>query len=337
MVSRRTVYAAVAIIILAIASSVGTYYLTRPPPPKPYDKVILALGFAPTGAYSWAYVGLDKGYYDDEGIIVTIQSSQGSSDAATKVSTGRVDFADVGLEALIPMISQGAAIKAVGLECQKTQAGIIIDNASGIKVPKDMEGRSFAAVPGAIGLVLFPAFAKNNGIDVNKVKIITISPASLVAVIKARQVDGAIGSIRDASVINVMGEPCFTWCYADYGLPVLGSAIVTSNKLINEKPDVIHRFLRASYKAMAYSISNPQEAVNILIKYVPELKANEELARWQTVILQMDPQIKAGKKGTDFGIMDSSLVEQTNNIVSEGLKISPKVSVQNIYTNDFLK
>src|SRR5574341_285105 len=62
------------------------------------EKLTFALNFVPYGIHAAFYAALDKGFYDQANLDVTIQRGTGSADTVTKVATGSVEvgFADAG-------------------------------------------------------------------------------------------------------------------------------------------------------------------------------------------------------------------------------------------------
>jgi len=65
------------------------------------------------------------------------------------------------------------------------------------------------------------------------------------------------------------------WGAADYGVPTLGLAYVTSASFLKANPDALTRFLRAALRGIAYAQENVDEAVQIALKYNgPETRAD---------------------------------------------------------------
>jgi ABC-type nitrate/sulfonate/bicarbonate transport system substrate-binding protein len=57
---------------------------------------------------------------------------------------------------------------------------------------------------------------------------------------------------------------------ADYGAPTLGLTYIATEAFIDEKPDVVLRFLKAVLKGIQYASSNRQEAVDIVLQFAPQ-------------------------------------------------------------------
>ena len=74
------------------------------------------------------------------------------------------------------------------------------------------------------------------------------------------------------------------WTMSSLGFDTPGYAIITSEDLLKQKPQVAAAFRQATVKGIEYAVSNPAEAVQILTKAVPELKVEVETAKWEATI-----------------------------------------------------
>src|SRR5664279_4099340 len=84
------------------------------------EKFTFALNWFAVGDHAAYWVALDKGYFLQKGLDVTLENSKGSGDAIAKVDTGR---ADAGLADTVPVIgadARGAKVKIVGMVFDKT-------------------------------------------------------------------------------------------------------------------------------------------------------------------------------------------------------------------------
>ena len=67
--------------------------------------------------------------------------------------------------------------------------------------------------------------------------------------------------------IESWGYDLTLWDAADYGVPTLGLAYVTSEDTLANQPEALTRFLRASLKGIRYAADHRDEAVDIVLKY----------------------------------------------------------------------
>ena len=111
-------------------------------------------------------VALDKGYYKAEGLDVTMDPGQGSAGAMQRVATGayQLGFADVNSLIEYNAKNAGKEILCVFIAYDFPPFGVYALKKSGIKGPKDLEGKKLGAPVFDASFRLFPAFAKINGI-----------------------------------------------------------------------------------------------------------------------------------------------------------------------------
>ncbi len=137
-------------------------------------------------------------------------------------------------------------MKGIFLSFAKSALGYTFPKDLNIKSPKDFEGKTFAAVSFASTYQLWPAFAAVNGIDASKVAIINVDPENNVQVVasgKAHFLDGAIG--LEDFLLAEADRPADTFLMNDYGLTYPGHGVVANTATIQQKPDIIRRFVNA--------------------------------------------------------------------------------------------
>src|SRR5690349_23344360 len=79
-----------------------------------------ALNWFPVGDHAAYWVALDKGYFADRGLDVTLESSKGSGDSIAKVDSGRADAGLADSAVVIASHARGTSIKVVGMVFDKT-------------------------------------------------------------------------------------------------------------------------------------------------------------------------------------------------------------------------
>ena len=90
---------------------------------------------------------------------------------------------------VIAAVAQGAKIKVVGVVFDNTPLNIWTRKDTGIAKPKDLEGKTLGAPPGDAQRMLFPAFARLNGVDESKVTWLNIEPAAKFVALSEKRVD----------------------------------------------------------------------------------------------------------------------------------------------------
>ena len=104
------------------------------------DKVTLRTNWLFYGSHSIFLLGIDKGFYEKEGIDLTVKQGNGSGNAVRLVANGDSDFAYGSAVTMLNLAAQGAPVIAVAtIDAQGTDA-VLVNPDSGIKTFKDLEG-----------------------------------------------------------------------------------------------------------------------------------------------------------------------------------------------------
>jgi NitT/TauT family transport system substrate-binding protein len=180
------------------------------------------------------------------------------------VTGGQAEFGNVAASSLVQAAGKGALpLQMVALFGQKDSLSIAYFESSGIKTPKDLEGRKLGMVPGSVAFLLWPSFAKANGIDTGKVEIKNWDFRSYYGIFGAKQVDAAgnftLGSTGEW-LFKQKGEIVHQFVFSD-SLPVLGSGVVARTDLIKSDPDLVRHFVKATQRAWAFLETDPKTAV----------------------------------------------------------------------------
>ena len=149
--------------------------------PKKLEKVDFLLNWTIAGDHSPYYVAQKFGWFAEEGLDVNIIVGQGSGYSVQAVDSGKADIAISDAPVPITSREKGANVKIIGIIFDKHPNCSYFWKDSGIKVPQDLAGKT-VAVPATDGhKVMWPAFAKQIGVDPNSVKFVNIDPAAKVS------------------------------------------------------------------------------------------------------------------------------------------------------------
>lgn len=297
------------------------------------EEVSFTTDFGFNGRHSYFYVALEKGYYKAEGLDVKILRGQGSADAIKKVAAGtaQIGFADAG-SLVLARANDAIPVKLVSIVYASPPHAIFALAESGIKTPKDLEGRTIADSAFSAMPVIFNAYAQAAGIDRTKVKWIAAESSSLPSLLATGRVD-AIGQFT-------VGEPLLAaaaapktlvrLAYKDAGLDYYGNGLVATEQTIREKPDMVKGFVRATLKGMRDAFSNPTEAGVILNKYHKQI--SPEVATGETELVRELALVP----GQELGAIDPARIKSTIDIMSRSYPLKDKVEPQDMYVPGFV-
>jgi NitT/TauT family transport system substrate-binding protein len=295
-------------------------------------KVKFTLDWAFQGPTSAFLVAEQKGYYKAEGLDITIDAGQGSAGALQRVATGAYDMGFADINALIEynVKNPEGQVKAVMMAYDAPPFGVYALKSSGIKTPKDLEGKKLGAPVFDASFKLFPAYAAKVGIDKSKVTNINLTPPLREPSLKNGSVDFISGhyfsSILDLEKIGVKEDEIIAFPYADAGMDFYGNAIVASPKFIKENPAAIKAVVKATIKAWKEIAADP--SVGIKATKTRDGLTDEALEMKRLKMSLERNVITKYVKENGFGGVDMARLQRASDAVAAatGLEKTPKAS-----------
>ena len=251
------------------------------------------------------FVALERGYFKAQGLDVTIEPSAGSAEAFTRVASGAFDIGVGDINALIRYRDQNpsAPLKAVFVINNWPSYAIVGRKSRGVMAPADLEGKRLGAPAAEPATAAWPAFAKLNGIDPSKVRVLNVGTPVREPMLAAGEVDAITGTSYGSPITlrekGVPAEDITTLLMAEHGLDMYGSAIFVNAKLAAEKPEAVKGFLRALVLGLKETIRDPVAALPTVLKRINGGNRDLELERLIIVVRDsmLTPEVKANGLG----------------------------------------
>jgi NitT/TauT family transport system substrate-binding protein len=323
---------------LGYACLVAGSVLAAETPAWAADQVTLALDWVVDGVHASYFVARDKGFYGDAGLDVTVSRGFGSGDTIKRVASAAATFGVADIGAIVAArANDDIPVRIVAVTYDKATLGVIYQVQSGIKLPKDLEGRKLGRSASGASVNMLPGFLKANALDRSKITEVVVDAATLAPLLASGQVDAILDQSiylsRYASVAAQQGKTVAVMRYSDYGLATYGNAIIVSPDTLKAKPDMVKRFIEASLKGMAYAFAHPDEAVAILVKANPEIDpqvAKDEM----TALAEIELTPDVARNG--FGSISKERMAMTEDIIVTALSLKKTIAPEDLYTTEFL-
>jgi NitT/TauT family transport system substrate-binding protein len=322
--------------LVALALGMGTLGgAGSPAAGQARQKVTFVTDFGFNGRHAYYFVALDRGYYREAGLDVQIVRGGGSEDAIKQVGAGRalLGFAD----AATLVLARGndrVPVKLVAIVYARPPQAIYALKESGIKTPKDLEGKTVANPPGGSIVALFPLYAKFAGINPGRVKWIVADANALPALLVSRQVDAIGQFIVGEALIRKRASPkeLVRLAYGDVGLDYYGNGIIATDDTLRQRPDLVRAFVRATIRGMEDAFRDPSAAGRILNKYHPEI--DPDIGQGETEAVRELAVTKTAQQH-GLGYIDRLRVWKTIQVVSSAFNLRTPVSVEDAYAPGF--
>lgn len=260
------------------------------------DAVTFTLPWLPVGDYSYYTAGVQKGFYREEGIDLKINRGFGSIDAVTKLSAGAFMVGEVDIAAVTAgLVKQNTPVRCIAANQTLSPHALLVLEGVGIDSLKDLEGKTVATQPGNAMLLYLPLIARSNGFDFAKINVTNVEAAAMAGLLLQGRVDAAAFFATNVDFINrqgaQIGKKVKALRYADYGLRIYGQCMAATTQMIAEKPDMLVRFLRATFKSRLFGRDNPEETVALHVKTFAEVNPADALLSLKAALPYMFNEI----------------------------------------------
>ena len=231
------------------------------------DQMTFMAGYKPQAnlPFVGVYIAKEKGYFAANNLDVIIEHSPGSGQHLQLVALGKVQVTTQDAAILLKRRSDpGLPLVSIGLIGQKGQQAFAALKSSGFITPKDWENH-LVGFKGTPPPDLF-ALIKAAGADLNKMELVNVGFDPRILTEGTVAVYPVFKS-NEPFLMQQWGYEIDLWDATDYGIPSLGLAYVTSEETLANQADILRRFMAASIDGILYAEQNPEEAVEIVLKY----------------------------------------------------------------------
>ncbi|HCX64732.1 MAG TPA: ABC transporter substrate-binding protein [Eubacteriaceae bacterium] len=297
------------------------------------EETTVILDWTPNTNHTGLYVALEKGYYEEEGLDVEIiPPSEGSS--TTLIATGQGDFGVTYQEDVTYALTSEdpLPVTAIAAIIQENTSGFASRKSAGIESVSDFEGKAYGGWGSPSEEAVLKAVMSEAGADYQNVENVNIGSDDFFAATEGAIdfvwiFEGWTGVEARLRGVDLNYLPVKDLHESlNYYTPVL----ITNEPILEEDPEKIEKFLRATQKGYQFCIENPEEAAQVLLAAVPELE--EEL-----VVESQKFLAEEYSKGVDrWGVMEEKRWADYANFLLENDLIDKELEIDRAFTNEFL-
>ena len=237
--------------------------------PQPF---IVALDWVPNTNHTGIYVANQRKWYAAQNLVPTfLQPAQ--TTATQLVGAGKAEFGVSFTNDVALARAQGLPIVAIAAIVQNNTSCFAWRKNLNIKSLKDFEGKRYGGWGSPEEEITLSYLMKKQGADFKKVRVITTGVSDFLATTPRNADFMWIYVGWDGIQAKLKGVELGTLCPKDLD-PVLNTSsplLVTSEKLIQEKPELVRRFLAATAAGYEFAAASPVQAAEDLVDQVPEL------------------------------------------------------------------
>ena len=299
--------------------------------PTDLEKITMNLTYVPNVQFSLFYLGIEKGFFADEGLELNLVYGN-EADMVALVGSNHQQFMIASGEQVLLSREQGLPVVSIADWYKDYPVGVISLKEAGIEQATDLRGKDIG-LPGLYGAnyIGMEALAAQTGLKNDDYKLVSIGFTQVESLVGGA-VDAVVGYLSNEPVqLRAQGYDINVLAVRD-SIELVGNQLVTNENTIKNNPELVQRVVRAFRKSLEYSAEHPDEAWENSKKFIDNL--TDEVAPVQKEVLRESIAL--------WQVIPESKEEQDlrwNNMMSLLLEIGMmknKINIEDVYTNEFL-
>jgi diguanylate cyclase (GGDEF)-like protein len=245
------------------------------------EKVIVQLAWHHQFQFAGYYAAIEKGFYQNKGIDVELKALQPGMSPIEEVIENRAQFSQSGVGLLVDL-AEGKKVTAIAATFQNSPMIFLTTAQSNITNVEEIKNKRVMLSPNNQSielLVLLQKFGLTNKID----KL--ASSFDLNDLVKGNTDTFNAYLSNEPYQLELMGITPRIIDPKDYDIDFYGDVIFTTQKYINEKPEVVAAFRAATLQGWKYAINHPEEIIELILTDYRTTKTKDHL-RYEANVLR---------------------------------------------------
>ena len=285
-------------------------------------------------------LALDRGWYTEAGLDVSVDTGQGSREALPRVASGTWQMGSADINSLIKFRDQNPDIPLMAIMTiyNAPPFAIIGRKSLGVMAPKDLEGKILGAPAPDGAYAQWKAFVKANGIDASKVTIENVGFPVREPMLAAGKVD-AITGYSFSSFINLkakgVGEEDISLILMrEHGLDLYGNVIIVNPDFAKANPEAVKAFVAVTVRAYLETAKDPAAAVKHVLNHNDVAREEVELERLRMALAQniITDEVRAN----GFGGVDMERLERSIDQIADTYEFTNRPMASDVFDPQFL-
>jgi NitT/TauT family transport system substrate-binding protein len=293
------------------------------------------------GVHAWFYMAKEKGYFEEEGLNVTIDQGEGSAATVTRIMSGTYDAGFGDMNAIIQNAATNPDVSPMMVFQIYNQPPFSV--LAKVNGPVDslaaLEGLKVGAPAGSASTRLFPALAEAAGFDAGKVEIVNVAPNLQEQMLIQGQVDASL-VFNVTSYLNIIGQGLdpdtdFRWFpYGEAGLDIYSNGVMVSQTLVRDHPEAVSGLVAAIARAMQDVIADPASGVAVIKAIEPLINAELELKRLDFALNNLIFSDESKLNG--IGAIDVARMERSIETIEMLYELPSRPATAQVFSDAFL-
>ncbi len=245
--------------IIAVAVIIGGYLWLKPERSQKYtgpvEKLTVAAAHYLTGVL--VYVAEDQGFFEKNGLEVTIKGYGSGKACADALITGEADISTSADNVFVSNSFEHADLRILGTVATKQVKELVVRKDKGITTIDNLIGKKVGVTKRSGAEFQLGVFLTFNGISQEDIELVDLKPSEMMGAISNGDVDAVF--VWDPYLYNIkkeLGENAISW----HGGEDFYFVLLTKQNWLDKNPAAAERFMKLMLEAEDYIKDNSEEA-----------------------------------------------------------------------------
>lgn len=296
------------------------------------QRIRVTLDWTPNTNHTGLYVAKELGYFADEGLKVKVVQPSKTT-AVQLTASGKTEFGISHQESVTMARDRGVPVVSIAAIIQNNTSGFAAPADTGIESVKDFENHRFGGWGMELYNKIIRSVMKEADADFSSVSFVNLGMTDFVTAARKGMADffwifyGWQGIHAEQAGLDFNYIPARELSETfNYYTPVF----ISSEGVIQKKPELVEKFLRAVTRGYEYAMENPEESAEILLDHATEL--DRELVMKSQKFLSNH----YGKGVDRWGIQEKSVWSDFTDWLYRNDLIDKRIPAEEAFTNEFL-
>jgi putative hydroxymethylpyrimidine transport system substrate-binding protein len=241
----------------------------------------LVLDFQPNPVHVGIYAARARGYFEDEGVELTIREPSSTSDAPKLLTAGRADFAVMDVNDFGIARERGADLVAIAAIVQRPLASVIARDRDEVRSPADLAGMTVGVTGVPSDDAVLDTVLASAGLLPGSVERIDIG-FNAVSALAAGKIDAATAFWNAEGVqLKELGLPTREFRVDEFGAPRYPELVLVARPGEEDLADALVAALSRGYELVG---ADPDGSLEDLLAEVPGLDRATQAAQLDALV-----------------------------------------------------
>ncbi len=245
------------------------------------EDIVVTLDWFQNANHAGIYEAVDRGFFEDENLNVSIVPPADPAAILGLVATGSSDFAFYYQPDLLQARQEGIPVVAVAGIVQRPLNSIMTLKSSGIERPSQLAGKKVGTPGLPWNEAMLTTMLEADGLTRDDVEMIDVG-WTVSQSLMAGTVDAIIGVYwtYESIIMENEGYESNVLMPDEWGVPSYYELVlVTSEDTVKNRPEMVEKFVKAFNRGYGQAADDPQGSIDTMLRLNPDAEIDEAVDR----------------------------------------------------------